>query len=152
MVSRSKVYRDHLWRVLWNLTDLCHRNIQLVVRRAVEQGKLQVEAKLDRCEKKTTLQFEIHSADWMLDEDGRMYLIECNGIPVLYDPGQNQPLLTRGLQLYDRLYKENPDAAVVNDHELMKDAVHLAIQGSPPKDSLWTHVCSIPVMTDYQGL
>jgi hypothetical protein len=146
----QRLYRHHPWRIQWNLTELCQRNIQLVLRRAVEQGKLQVEAKAGGCEP-TTLQFEIHSADWMLDEDGRMYLIECNGIPVLYDPGQKQPLVTRGLQLYDRLYKENPDAAVVNDHELMKDAVHLAIRGTPPKDSLWIHVHSIPVTTECQG-
>jgi len=141
----ERLYQDHPWRIQWNLTELCQRNIELVVRRAVEQRKLQVEAKPNRCEKKTTVQFEIHSADWMLDEDGRMYLIECNGIPVLYDPGQNQPLVTRGLQLYDRLYKEDPTSAVVNDHALMKDAVYLALRGTPPADSLWTHVSSIPV-------
>jgi hypothetical protein len=93
------------------------------------------------------LQFEIHSADWILDEDGRMYLIECNGIPVLYDPGQKQPLVTRGLQLYDRLYREDPEGAVVNDHPLMKDAVHLAIKGTVPRGSLWKHIMTVPAET-----
>lgn len=140
----ERLYRDNPWRLQWNLTGHCHENMKLVLRRAIESKKLQVEAKPKPCEKKTTVQFEIHSADWMLDEDGRVYLIECNGIPVLYDPGQNQPLITRGLQLYDRLYKEHPDTAVVDDHDLMKDAVHLAIRGSLPKNSLWTHILSLP--------
>ena len=81
----------------------------------------------------------------MLDEDGRIFLIECNGIPVLYDGGGAQPLCTRGLHLYDRLYKENPEEAVVNDHDLLVDAVSLAMMGKVPSKSLWKHVASWPV-------
>ena len=53
-------------------------------------------------------------------------------------------LVTRGLQLYDRLYRENPEGAVVNDHPLMKDAVHLAIKGVVPSGSLWKHIMTVP--------
>ncbi len=143
-----RLYRDHAWRIQWNLTELCQTHIQTVLKRVIEQGKLQIDA--SRTLSKDTrqaLQFEIHSADWMLDQDGRVYLIECNGIPVLYDPGQKQPLVTRGLQLYDRLYQEDPVGAIVNDHELMKDAVQLAMKGSLPKESLWKHLMTVPVVT-----
>ena len=80
----------------------------------------------------------------MLDEDGRIYLIECNGIPVLYDPKQSQPLCTKGLQLYDSLYKQDPDNAVVNDHDLIKDAVDLTMTGKLPSNSHWKQVATIP--------
>lgn len=82
----------------------------------------------------------------MLDQDGRMYLIECNGIPVLYDGEQSQTLCTRGLKLYDQLYKENPNTAVVNDHDLLKEAVTLAMTGSPPSNSLWKDIATIPAV------
>lgn len=159
----ERLYRDHPWRIQWNLTELCQSNMKTVLRRAIDQGKLEVPPTAFADENATmpngsaaakstsprlqTVQFEIHSADWMLDEDGRMYLIECNGIPVLYDPGQKQPLLTRGLNLYDRLYHESPDHAVVNDHELMRDAVQLAIKGMLPVKSLWTHLMAMPAET-----
>jgi len=79
-----------------------------------------------------------------LDEDGRIYLIEINGIPVLYDAGESQELCTKGLKLYDRLYNENPESAVVNDHDLLQEAIGLALTGKLPKSSLWTHIISIP--------
>jgi len=80
----------------------------------------------------------------MLDEDGRVYLIECNGIPVLYDAGMPQELVTKGLQLYDRSYKQDPKGAVVNDHDLLQEAIGLALTGKLPKTSLWKHVTTIP--------
>jgi hypothetical protein len=158
----QRLYRDHPWRIQWKLTDLCQTNLRTVFQRAIDQGKLEVPAAAVEVPSQTeesnttkntnasgpprrkTVQFEIHSADWMLDRDGRMYLIECNGIPVLYDPGQKQPLLTKGLQLYDGLYQEDPKGAVVNDHELMRDAVQLAMNGTLPKDSLWVHLMTVP--------
>ena len=152
-----RLYPDNPWRVQWNLTETCRANMQTVLQRAVEQGKLQpshlsssTTSKQSSSQQPQTksnpaaaLQFEVNSADWMLDEDGRMYLIECNGIPVLYDAGMPQDLVTKGLQLYDRLYKENPDTAVVNDHDLLQEAIGLALTGTLPKTSLWKHVATI---------
>lgn len=168
-----RLYANHPWRIQWNLTEKCQSNMKVILQRAVQQGKLQTthvttttttNKQTDSTTKENgpkndtfqhgrrrlhhpdaALQFEINSADWMLAQDGRMYLIECNGIPVLYDGGnQEQALLTRGLKLYDRLYKENPDTAVVNDHELLKDALGLAMTGKLASTSLWQHLATYP--------
>lgn len=143
-----RLYPDNPWRVQWNLTAVVRAKMQTLMERAVEQKKLVVPEPIegqDSVSTKSALQFEINSADWMLDEDGRVYLIECNGIPVLYDAGMPQALVTKGLNLYDGLYQQNPDAAVVNDHDLIQEAVGLALTGKVPKTSLWTHLTSIPV-------
>uniref|UniRef100_A0A7S3L5X7 Tubulin--tyrosine ligase-like protein 9 n=1 Tax=Amphora coffeiformis TaxID=265554 RepID=A0A7S3L5X7_9STRA len=149
-MRRQRLYRHHPWRLQWNLTQLCQEYFQTVMKRAIEGGKLQVpsvvQGETTDSHGYQTLQFEIHSADWMLDEDGRMYLIECNGIPVLYDPGQTQPLLTRGLNLYDGLYHDDPETAVVNDHDLIQEAVQLAIKGTLPEDSLWKRLLTMPAV------
>mmetsp|Transcript_5028 Transcript_5028/g.10634 ORF Transcript_5028/g.10634 Transcript_5028/m.10634 type:complete len:155 (-) Transcript_5028:125-589(-) len=141
-----RLYADHPWRRQWNLTEACQSAMKIVIQRAVEQGKLQPrqETQVSANSKMTTQQFEINSADWMLDEDGRVYLIEINGIPVLYDPEMSQELCTKGLNLYDRLYKENPETAVVNDHDLLKESLGLALKGKLPRNSLWKHVATIP--------
>ena len=152
----QRLYKDHPWRERWNLTELCTKHLVTTMTRAIQQDKLKVpptttaaassttKANSQNDEQVTTLQFEINSADWMLDEDGRIYLIECNGIPVLYDPKQSQPLCTKGLQLYDSLYKQDPDNAVVNDHDLIKDAVDLTMTGKLPQNSLWKQIATIP--------
>mgnify|MGYP003337847385 CR=1 FL=1 len=127
--------------------------MEIILRRAIEQGKLRChlphKASVDACKKtkasKAALKFEIMSADWMLDEDGNIFLIECNGLPVLYDPAVSQPLTTKGLKLYDSLYKENPKEAVVNDHDLLKEAIGLAVTGKLPSTSLWNHITTIPI-------
>ena len=151
----QRLYPDHPWRMQWNLTQLCETHLQTVVSRAIEQGKLQVPTSSQPAKKETstttttttTMQFEINSADWMLSDDGRIYLIECNGIPVLYDSqNPNQPLCTKGLRLYDRLHKENPQTAVVDDHDLLKDAVTMVMKGNPPKNSLWKRIATIPAI------
>jgi len=154
-----RIYADNPWRIQWNLTELIHTNMTTVIQRAVAQGKLQSEhstttttttSRQQSTSSPSTpltaaLQFEINSADWMLDEDGRLYLIEINGIPVLYDAGMSQQLCTKGLELYDRLYKENPETAVVNDHDLLQEAIGLALTGKLPAASLWTHVTTVGV-------
>lgn len=151
-----RLYPDNPWRLQWNLTELCRANMQTLLERAVGQGKLQAQhtttsnstvhskPNQNNTNPEAALQFEVNSADWMLDEDGRMYLIECNGIPVLYDAGMPQDLVTKGLKLYDRLYKENPETAVVNDHDLLKESIGLALTGKLPETSLWKHVATIP--------
>lgn len=150
----NRLYADHPWRVQWDLTERCERHLRTVVTRAIEQGKLQVPSSSTSTAtiSSPTLQFEINSADWMLDQSGRIYLIECNGIPVLYDGGQEQALCTRGLELYDRLYKEDPKSAVVNDHELLRDAVTLAMTGMPPTKSLWKFIASVPGLDVVDGI
>ena len=152
-----RLLADHPWRIQWNLSELCQTHLQTIMTRAIQQGKLEVPAKNTDADTHSeseqhsrALQFEINSADWMLDQDGRIFLIECNGIPVLYDGGQTQQLCTRGLELYDRLYKEDPKNAVVNDHALLRDAVTLAMEGSPPPDSLWKEIAKIPATSTQQ--
>lgn len=149
-----RLYDDHPWRVQWGLTKKCRTRMETVLRRAIGQGKLQcsllsTENRSGSMPKGETnfnaaLQFEIISADWMLDEDGNMYLIECNGIPVLYVPEIKQPLITRGLNLYDGLYKQDPKGAVVNDTDLVREAIGLAMTGKLPKKTLWKHVATFP--------
>jgi len=149
-----RLYSDHPWRVEWDLTKKCQKNMEMILQVAVDKGKLkcptsQICSTSSNTGNKTVpskgaSQFEINSADWMLDEEGIMYLIECNGIPVLYDPEISQPLLTRGLKLYDGLYKNDPEGAVVNDHDLLKESIGLALEGKLPKSSLWTHIVTIP--------
>lgn len=148
-----RLYRDNAWRVKWNLTQRIRSNLTTVVKRAVQQGKLKaqhstVTTAAPHLQSSTAaLQFEVNSADWMLDEDGKLYLIEINGIPVLYDAGLPQDLCTRGLKLYDRLYKESPETAVVNDHDLLKEAIELALKGTLPESTLWTFVTKVPGIT-----
>ena len=149
-----RLYGDHPWRIQWGLTEKCRERMETVLRRAIEQGRLQYNLPISQDDPQTisngntnskyALQFEVNSADWMLDEDGNMYLIECNGIPVLYVPEINQPLITRGLNLYDGLYKQNPKEAVVNDTDLVRDAIGLALTGKLPKKTLWKHITTIP--------
>jgi hypothetical protein len=153
----ERLYPDHELRAKWNLTELLRSKFKTVMERAIERGKLQVpappndndtdndEAAAAAALPPTPAQFEVNSADWMLDQDGRVYLIECNGIPVLYDPTspQKQTLVTRGLRLYDRLYHEDPDKAVVNDSDLIREALALALKGRLPSTSLWKHVATI---------
>jgi hypothetical protein len=152
-----RLYPDNPWRINWDLTKMCQQYMEKIFQVAVEQGKLQYNLPQTAStttntsssnetvpSSKAALQFEINSADWMLDEDGKMYLIECNGIPVLYDPEISQPLLTKGLNLYDGLYKKNPKGAVVNDHDLLKEAIGLALKGKLPKSSLWKKIATIP--------
>jgi hypothetical protein len=159
-----RLYADHPWRVRWNLTDRIRTHLTTVVQRAVAQCKLQSHhATVAASAKAATtyaipspdasfsrsagaaaaLQFEVFSADWMLDEDGKIYLIEVNGVPVLFDAGMPQDLSTKGLRLYDRLYRADPHGAVVNDHDLLREAIGLALTARLPATSLWKHVTTI---------
>lgn len=107
-----------------------------IVQKAIEKGLLK-----PRPGKK---QFEIFSADFMLDQDDRMYLIECNFTPVMYDPHGKQELTTRGLRSYAELYRNDPENAVVNDHEMVRDALALAFGDEPGPNSQWERVLSVP--------
>lgn len=88
-----------------------------IVYRAVAQGKLK-----GRSGKQ---QFEIFSADFMVDTLGKAWFIETNFGPVLFDPHAGQALTTNGLREYERLYQEHGDAVEVNDHVMMADAVRM---------------------------
>lgn len=113
-----RLYHDHQWRVQLGLTEKCRERLNKILQRSVELRKLQHHRSSpeqqerqqtdsrSKSNSRAALQFEVNSADWMLDKDGKMYLIECNGIPVLYDPDIGQPLITMGLRLYGRLYKK----------------------------------------------
>ena len=143
-----RLYSDHPWRIQWGLEEKIRERIETVLRRAIEQGKLQCSLPSTEEDSKTkgkyALQFEVNSADWMLDEDGNMFLIECNGIPVLYVPEIKQPLITRGLNLYDGLYKKDPKGACVDDTDLVREAIGLTLTGKLPKKTLWKHIATFP--------
>jgi nicotinamidase-related amidase len=93
----------------------CKEIIAKVVGNAVAQGKLK-----GRPGKK---QFEIFSSDFLVDVDGKSWLIECNFGPSMFDPEANQPLTTKGLQEYQRRYEAEGDRVQVNDRRMIGDAV-----------------------------
>jgi hypothetical protein len=70
-------------------------------------------------------QFEIFSADIMVDTSHKAWLIECNFGCVLFDPTIGQPLTTAGLVQYQRLYNVQGEDSVVNDHRMLADTVAL---------------------------
>lgn len=141
-----RLYPDDEFRIKWNLTELIRSNFTTVMERVIQRGMLQVPPpNVDDNAVTSMPQFEVNSADWMLDKDGGIYLIECNGIPVVYDPTspKKQALVTRGLKLYETLYHEDSENAVVNDSDLIQDALSLALKGTLPTASLWKHVTTI---------
>ena len=89
----------------------CQSLIADIVGRAIDQGRLR-----GREEK---AQYEIFSADFILDESEKLWCIEFNFTPVLYDPRANQPLTTRGLKLYDDLYKKFGDETEIDDGRMI---------------------------------
>jgi hypothetical protein len=70
-----------------------------IVGRAIKEGKLR--------SRPLQKQFEIFAADFILDTSGRLWIIEFNFSPVLYDPmlHKEQNLVTAGLKAYDKQYK-----------------------------------------------
>ena len=122
--------------------EKCQTLIADIVGRAIDQGKLRG--------REGKAQYEIFSADFILDEFDKLWCIEFNFTPVLYDPRANQPLTTRGLQLYDDLFRKHGDEAEIDDGTMIDDAVELIhIFGSrgdgkmiqPSESSLW-EICA----------
>ena len=70
-------------------------------------------------------QFEIFSADFMVDTSGKVWFMESNFGPVLFDPLAGQALTTNGLREYQRLYEAHGDAVKVNDHVMIRDAMQM---------------------------
>ena len=116
----------------------CCAILKTVVGRAVEQGKLQSRRRLDP-QPSHQQQFELFSADFMMDESGRVWLLEFNFTPVLFDPKNNQELTTKGLVEYDRRYREfeKDDVRIINDHDMIRDALSLALNETLPADTGW---------------
>lgn len=110
----------------------CQTLVSDIVGRAIDQGRLR--GREDKA------QYEIFSADFILDESDKLWCIEFNFTPVLYDPRANQPLTTRGLKLYDDLYQKYGDETEIDDGKMISDAVELIFNAkmSPPSEnSLW---------------
>jgi len=113
----------------------CRALIADIVGRAIDRGRLRG--------RKDKAQYEIFSADFILDEFDKLWCIEFNFTPVLYDPRANQPLTTRGLQFYDDLYKKGGGKAEIDDSDVISDAVELMFgqwtdgKMLPREDSLW---------------
>ena len=111
--------------------ESCRQVIAKVVGRAVAQKRL-----LPRPNQK---QFEIFSADFIMDTSGRAWLIEFNFTPSLFDPLNNQDLTTKGLVEYQRRYQEfeKDDARIINDHDMIRDALSLAFDEKTTKQTRW---------------
>jgi hypothetical protein len=82
---------DSVWPASY---DECKRTVADIVNKEIQPDKLQL-----RPEKE---QFEIFSADFMLDTNGKLWIIEFNFSPVLYDPSfaSEKNLTTAGLKRY----------------------------------------------------
>jgi hypothetical protein len=120
------------------LFQKCTEIISSVVHRAIESNELQ-----GRPGKK---QFEVFSADFMFDTDGKAHLIEFNFSPVLFDPLAKQELTTKGLKAYMRDYELNGDAAAINDHAMIKDVVSMVFY---PKQTFAKKVSSDSIGWEY---
>jgi nicotinamidase-related amidase len=107
---------------LWPGWPSSHHSVTRVVAHAVERavakGKLQSRDSVKQ-------QFELFSADVMVDASGREWLIECNFGCVMFDPKIGQPLTTIGLKTYQGLFESQGDACEVNDHVMIADTVAL---------------------------
>jgi nicotinamidase-related amidase len=113
--------------------EKCKHAVADIVERAIQHHKLQV-----RPAKK---QFEVFSADFMLDTSGKLWIIEFNFSPVLYDPSfaTEDTLTTDGLKRYHELYLKEGKDAQVNDGDMIRDAVTIAFYDSKdlPSTSKW---------------
>ena len=114
----------------------CQSAVKNMVHGAIAEGKLQ-----HRPAGQT--QFEIFSADFMVDKQQQVWLIEFNFTPVLFDPlyFNESNLTTAGLKRYHAAYLKDGDKAVINDQRMIQDVVHTVFGGAKvPIDSLWDHV------------
>ena len=111
--------------------EKCKDRIRTVVKRAVDEGKLR-----GRSGKK---QFEIFSADFLVDTSLRPWLIEFNFSPVLFDPQAGQELTTKGLRRYQDLYDKYGEEAQVNDRQMIRDVVEILFTDNQrcDEESLW---------------
>ena len=134
-VRRDKMLRfgvdDKAETLPWSF-DACQSAVARVVRDAIRKRRL-----LDRPNQK---QFELFSADFMLDTSGRLWLIEFNFSPVLYDPGffdSEESLTTPGLRAYHDRYRLEGERAQVNDRPMIRDAISLVFDSTLPGGSRW---------------
>jgi nicotinamidase-related amidase len=100
----------------------CRSILTTVIRRAIEDERLQP---------RPTKQFELFSADFLLDVTGQPWLLEFNFTPVLFDPLHPQELTTNGLREYHRRFRDcDPtDSSIINDHDMIRDALQMALDG-----------------------
>jgi len=86
-IIRTKRIND--WRHWERVYPYCREGVRTVVQRAAEQGKLEGRNK--------KIQFEIISADFIVSEDFRCYLLEFNSGPVLKDPDDSPDVNDAGM-------------------------------------------------------
>ena len=122
--------------------ETCRDTISQVIQNAIQGGKLKPRSGHRK-------QFEIFSADFVPTTDGKVFLLEFNFTPVLYDPVYNpdQQLTTKGLSEYARRYREKgstDDPSVIDDHDMIHSALELAFEnegivrkGKMEKTSMW---------------
>lgn len=87
-IIRTKRIND--WPHWKDVYPKCKESMKTVITRAVEQGKL--EGRVKR-------QFEIISADFMVSDDGQVWLLEFNTGPVLKDPEDSPDVHDAGMIL-----------------------------------------------------
>lgn len=127
------------WTRDWPLDEI-ERIIGSIVEAAIQERKLQ-----DRPGKK---QFEIFSADFIRDTSGRMFIIEFNFSPVLYDPVYytEDKLTTAGLRLYNERYHVHGDKEI-DDRAMVEDALTIVFDKIPP-ESRFKHSRSFTYHSD----
>lgn len=148
----TRLYKDRgcpQWEGWPSSYSLVKNVVCEVVKRAVVQGKLKSrnqDAKEDATAPTTTTttarQFEIFSADVIVDTSAKAWLIECNFGCVLFDPKIGQPLTTIGLRTYQSLYEVEGDKVEINDHRMLADTVGLIFDGTPEEEIKWELVGS----------
>lgn len=131
-VKRTKRIHKEKECELWPGWPSSYNTVRELVSHAVKQAV--IKGKL-RSRDAAVQQFEIFSADVMMDTDGRGWLIECNFGCVMFDPLIGQPLTTIGLKTYQKLYESQGDSCEVNDHNMLADTVKLVFKND--KTTRW---------------
>merc|ERR1712066_983130 len=107
-VTIIRTERIGTWEAWPEAYPKCKASVAKVMSRGIESGKLE-----GRLGKK---QFEILSADYIVDSHGDVWLFEFNMSPVLKDPH---------------------DAPKVNDSEMIRGALHLVVPWENGSQTQW---------------
>jgi len=113
-VTIIRTQRIGSWRHWKPVYPVCQKAVGTVIQKAVEQNKL---------EGRVQKQFEILSADFILDNDMNAYMLEFNMSPVLKDP------------------KDSPD---VHDADMIRGGLSIVFPWEGGDPDKWDLICEIP--------